>query len=53
MREELFNTIANHNKTDKSNGRQCSTSSLQNQVAAAITSHIVDEANFSLMFKLI
>jgi len=53
MREELFSTIANQNKTEKSNGHQCGTSSLRNQVAAAIISHIVNEAaaNFPLMFK--
>jgi len=55
MREELFSTIANPNKTEKSNGRQCSTSSRWNQVAAAIISHIVNEAaaNFPLMFNKI
>jgi len=53
MREELFSTIANQNKLEKSNGRQCATSSLRGQVAAAITSHIVNEAvaNFPLMFN--
>jgi len=53
MQEELFSTIANQNKTEKSNGRQCSISSLRNQVAAANISHIVNEAaeNFPLMFN--
>jgi len=55
MRKELFSTIANQNKTEKSNGCQCSTSPLRNQVAFEIISHIFNTtaANFPLIFNYI